>query len=237
MHNRFLLNELLTRPGEYTLGRQESHHAMNVLRHKTGDVIIVIDGQGNYAESEIVDAHKDAVRVRVDTVMSEERLPLTLTLVTAIPKGKRWQALVEKCTELGVDRIIPMLTERSVVKGEGDIEKWQRWVIEAAKQSRRARFPEIVEPVRLAEIPALARHDGAILLFADARGESPNAYRDTLRHVPEAVVMIGPEGGFSDREMDELRKQGAKTICLSPFTLRIETAAAAVCAIMREVLL
>lgn len=234
--SRFLLDTPLVGPGEYSLNRQESHHAVNVLRLKEGEAIVVFDGLGNYAEAVIAHADKNGVRVRVDGVLAEKHLPLMLTLATAIPKGKRWQALIEKCTELGVDRIIPMLTERSVAKGEGDIEKWRRWVIEAAKQSRRARLPEILEPMRLADIPAFARSDKALLLLADPDGENPGVYRDLVNHVFEVVVMIGPEGGFSGREMEECMRAGARTIKLSQFTLRIETAAATVCAIVREVL-
>lgn len=235
--SRFLLDHPLTRPGEYTLNRQESHHAVGVLRHKEGDAVIVFDGDGNYAEAIILAADRHAVRVAVDGVHAEKHLPLKLTIATAIPKGKRWQILVEKCTELGVDRIIPMLTERSVAKGEGDVGKWRRWVVEAAKQSRRARLPEIDEPMGLADISALARNDKAVLLIADPKGESPQAYRDMLGHVFEAIVMVGPEGGFTDAEVENLRRLGARTICLSPFILRVETAAAVVCAIIREVLM
>ena len=235
--SRFLLDEPLVRPGEYTLGRQESHHAVNVLRLREDDAIVVFDGKGNYADAVIVDAGKNAVRVRVDGVVAEEHLPLMLTLATAIPKGKRWQTLVEKCTELGVDRIIPLLTERSVAKGEGDGEKWRRWVIEAAKQSRRARLPEVLDPMRLDAVVELARNGKALLLIADPAGESPGQYRDQLNHVYEVVVLVGPEGGFSGREVEDCLARGARTIRLSPFTLRIETAAATVCAIVREVLL
>lgn len=234
---RFLLDEPLVQPGEYALGRQESHHAVNVLRLKDGEAVIVFDGLGNYADGLIVDADKNTVRIKVDGVLAENHLPLRLTLATAIPKGKRWQVLVEKCTELGVDRILPMLTERSVVKGEGDAEKWRRWVIEAAKQSRRARLPEITEPMRLPDVFALAKQDRALFLLADPQGESPGTYRDMLNHACEVVVMVGPEGGFSKRETEECLEHGARTIRLSPFTLRVETAAATVCAIIREVLL
>lgn len=237
MQPRFLLDEPLTRPGEYTLNRQESHHAINVLRHKQGDAVVVFDGDGNYAEAVIVAADRNAVRVAVDGVFSERHLPLKLTIATAIPKGKRWQTLVEKCTELGVDRIVPILSDRSVAKGEGDAGKWRRWVVEAAKQSRRARLPEIVEPVPAAEVPAMARNGNAMLLIADPAGESPRVYRDMLGHVMEVIVLVGPEGGFSQTELDAFRRAGAGTICLSPFTLRIETAAAVVCAIIREVLM
>ena len=234
---RFLLDDPITGPGSYALNRYESHHVTDVLRFRAGDVIIVFDGRGNHAEAAIEEAGRHGVRVRVDEVHREEHLPLALTLATAIPKGKRWQILVEKCTELGVDRIIPMLTERSVAKGEGDMEKWRRWVIEAAKQSRRSWVPEVCEPMPIAGIPDLARNENALLLLADASGDSPGAFRDVMQRAGRVVVMVGPEGGFTGQEVEECVRQGARTICLSPFVLRIETAAATVCAIVREALL
>lgn len=233
---RFLLDDTLGGPGEYSLNAQESHHAFNVLRLRQGDVIIAFDGNGQHAEAIVVDASRSAVRVRVDDVHRDERLPLELTIVTALPKGKRWQSLVEKCTELGVDRIIPLLSERSVVKGEGDADKWRRWAIEAAKQSRRSWIPEIDEPMRLAAALALSREVGAFLLLADPDGENPSSFRGMLGDVSRIMVVVGPEGGFTDEELAKCREYGAKAIRLSPFTLRIETAATAVCAILREIL-
>lgn len=224
-------------PGEYTLDRQESRHAVQVLRLRAGDGVIVFDGKGRYAEALITGNDKDAVVVRVDGVRTEEHLPLMLTIATAIPKGKRWQILVEKCTELGVDRIIPMITERGVAKGEGDIGKWRRWIIEAAKQSRRAWIPEITEPMPYSRAAALARDERSMLLLADASGDHPQEYRDRLRRVGKVLVMIGPEGGFTEAEINECRQAGGRAVRLSPFVLRIETAAAAVCALIREMLL
>lgn len=235
--SRFLLEGILGRPGDYTLDRQESHHAVNVLRHRVGDAVVVFDGRGNYAEAAVIAADRDAVRVCVDEVRREQRRPPTLTIATAIPKGKRWQLLVEKCTELGVDRILPMLTERSVAKGEGDADKWRRWIVEAAKQARRSWLPEIAPPMDLGAVLDLARREEAFLLLADAGGENPRAYRGLLERTGQAVALIGPEGGFSPEEVAECQARGAKMICLSPFNLRVETAAASICAIIREVLM
>jgi 16S rRNA (uracil1498-N3)-methyltransferase len=231
---RFLLDAPLTGPGEYTLGREESHHAATVMRLRQDDGVIVFDGFGHRAEAVIIQADKSAVRVRVDAVATEKPGLPHLTIATGIPKGKRWQALLEKCTELGVDRIIPLLSARSVVKGEGDPEKWRRWIVEAAKQSRRAWLPEIWEPTRLTDIPPLAAKENAVLLVADRDGEPPTHYRGQLEQAGRVVAMVGPEGGVSDEESEYARNHGALGVVLSPFVLRIETAAATVCAVIRE---
>lgn len=231
---RFIVEGLLSGPGEYRLDRVESRHASQVLRLRAGDWVIVFDGKGHRAEAEITDGDRDSVAVMVREVHTEEHLPLELTIATAIPKGKRWQMLVEKCTELGVDRILPMLTERSVAKGEGDIEKWRRWIIEAAKQSRRSWIPEIAPPLPMAKITALAGNEQAALLVADAGGAQPGEFRDALEQSGRAIVMVGPEGGFTGEELAECLARGGRAVRLSPFVLRVETAAATVCAILRE---
>lgn len=236
MSERFLLEQPLSGPGIYRLGVQESHHAARVMRVRPGDAVVVFDGEGNYAEATVESVEKDAVAVRVDGVRSEAHLPLHLTIATAIPKGKRWQTLVEKCTELGADCIWPLLTRRSVAKGEGDAERWRRWIIEAAKQSRRAWLPEIWNPLPLPEAVSLARNQNVLLFYADPVGESPTVYAEMLPHALQVVALIGPEGGFADEELELIRREGGKPVRLSPFILRVETAAATMCAIIREVL-
>ncbi len=233
-HPRFLLDAPLTGPGQFLLGREESHHALNALRVHRGDIVVVFDGLGRHAEALVVETGKAGLKVQVDSVLEVARLPNRLTLATAIPKGKRWQMLIEKCTELGVDRIIPIQTARGVAKGEGDPAKWRRWIGEAAKQSRRAWLPEIGEPRSFRDLPAMAGSAGALLLLADPEGESPGTYREIIRGAPEAVVLVGPEGGFTPEEEEFCRDMGARGICLSPFVLRVETAAAAGCAIVRD---
>ncbi len=234
-HPRFLLDVPLAGPGEYDLDRQESHHAATVLRLRVGDAAVVFDGRGGWADAVLVRVGREGVRVRVDEPGHDERQPIRLTIATAIPKGKRWQTLVEKCTELGADRIIPLLTERSVAKGEGDAAKWRRWAIEAAKQCRRTWMPEIREPARLADVLLLAESEGAVLLLADREGGAPARYRERVERAAGGVVaMIGPEGGLSDGECVYCRNHGALGVRLSPFVLRVETAASVLCAFIRE---
>ncbi len=234
---RFLLDDELSGPGEYVLNRMESHHAASVLRLRAGDAMVVFDGMGKYADALVEKADREAMRVKVEAVSAEPHMPLILTIATAIPKGKRWQALVEKCTELGVDRIIPLHTERSVAKGEGDANRWRRWMIEAAKQSRRAWIPEIIEPVPVQDAIAIAVAEESLLLYADGQGDSPRAYKDLLEQNLRVMVFIGPEGGFTQTEMEVFRQAGASPLSLSHHILRVETAAVAVCALIRDALM
>lgn len=231
---RFLLDRELTGPGEFALDRHESHHAVSVLRLRPGDEAIVFDGKGNYGPARITAAAKEGVSVRVETVSREKLRPVRISIATGIPKGKRWQMLVEKCTELGVDRLVPMLSGRSVVRGEGDPARWRRWASEAAKQSRRAFIPEILEPMSLAAVLECVRREGSLALLADQNGGSTRSYQAEIREKACVMVLIGPEGGFTDEEIALHERAGVVKICLSPFVLRIETAAATACALIQD---
>jgi RNA methyltransferase, RsmE family len=231
---RFLLDTPLTEPGVYTLGRQESHHAANVLRLREKDIVTLFDGAGKYGDGAIVNPDKNALTVDVFEVFREERAPISITIASAIPKGKRWQMLVEKCTELGVQRILPMLCGRSVVKGEGDAEKWRRWSVEAAKQSRRSYLPQIFEPMKVPEIIAWGTQNNALALLADPAGENPRTFQEEILAAESVMVMIGPEGGFTAEEMACYDREKVGRLRLSPYVLRIETAAATACALLME---
>ncbi len=231
---RFLLDKALAEPGIHTLGRQESHHAVNVLRLRKGDIVTLFDGAGKYADGVIVNPDRNALTVDVAEIQVESRAPIAITIASAIPKGKRWQILVEKCTELGVQRIMPMLCGRSVVKGEGDSDKWRRWAVEAAKQSRRAFLPEIFEPMKVPDIIAWAKQNNILPLLADPGGENPRTFQQDILAAASVLVMIGPEGGFTAEEMLCYDQEKISLVRLSPYVLRIETAAATACALLME---
>ena len=235
-YSRFFLGKTLDGPGEYVLARDESHHAVNVLRQREGDRIEVFDGLGKYAQAMVSRISPDVLEVRVDEIESAPRLSPMLVIAVCIPKGKRWQMLVEKCTELGADRIVPMLTGRSVAKVEGNADKWRRWIIEAAKQARRAWLPAITEPMEFSQVLELTENDGTVLLLADIGGENPGNLRDVIANARQAAVLIGPEGGFTPGEAAECLRRGGKAISLSPFTLRVETAAGIACGLIQNLL-
>lgn len=230
---RFLVEQPLTAPGEFVLSREESHHAAAVLRLREGDAVVLFDGRGGFADAVIAAVRKGSVVTRAGEPGVEPPFFPELTVAAAIPKGKRWQALVEKCVELGADCIAPVLFARSVAKGEGDASKWRRWCVEAAKQSRRCRLPEVEEPVPLSVVLERAVGEGSVLLLADPGGD-PGDLRETLASARRVTVLIGPEGGLSDDETALCLARGAKPLRLGPFILRIETAAMAACAVVRS---
>jgi len=203
----------------------EAHHLRNVLRLEPGSGVELFDGMGTTASARIETVSKRNVTLSIlDRYTEINELPAPLILATAVPKGERFRWLIEKATELGVSQLIPLNTERSVVSpGEAKLEKMRAVVIAACKQSRRSRLMEIAEPLNLsdcvksieAESQLFVAHPGGSKWEADqVTGDSP------------CIVLIGPEGGFSETELEQLPISAIR-VDLGSRILRIETAALA----------
>ena len=216
----------------------ESHHIVRVKRLKVGDNIIVFNGMGDEFEAEIDDIEDNRVKVKINqqkTIRNENTIGIDIAF--AIPKGKRSHLLVQKCTELGVHRLIPTNYARSVVKLKDNcsmkIKKWQKIAIEASKQCGRNTITEIGEVVDFDRI--LNTTDSYDLpLFACNQSDSDNL-RNTLQEHPKPnniLSLIGPEGGFTSKEIEMAKSAGCKFVSLGSRILRVETAAIAVSAIL-----
>ena len=213
---------------ELQLPQAEAHHFLNVLRGKVGDEIGLLDGCGQEATAEVIAARKSVVTVRVTELRTVDREPRRkLTLAVSLPKGDRQKVLVEKLTELGVQRLVPLRTQRSVAQpSDGALERLEQHVMAACKQSGRTRKMEIGLPLDLAQLAAW--NQPAVRLVAH-----PGQCRETVLEQigsDEIAVAIGPEGGFTDEEVAGLVASGWQTLQLGPRLLRIETAAIAVAA-------
>jgi len=216
----------------------ESHHIIHVKRLKIGDSIIVFNGTGDEFEAEIEDIEDNRVNVRINQqkTISKENI-VEIDIAFAIPKGKRSHLLIQKCTELGVHKLIPINYARSVVKLKDDcsvkIEKWQKIAIEASKQCGRNTITEIGNVVDFDNI--LNTSDSYDLpLFACSQSDSDNL-KNTLQEHPKPnniLSFIGPEGGFTTNEIEMAKRAGCKFVSLGSQILRVETAAIAVSAIL-----
>ncbi|WP_165225928.1 RsmE family RNA methyltransferase [Aquisphaera insulae] len=215
----------------YVLRAEEARHLARVCRYGVGDRVEIFDGRGFASLATVVEITKDRVElVPVGSPLLEESAPCPITLATAFPKGERLDWLVEKATELGVTRMVPLITERSVVDPRASkLERLRRTIIEASKQSRRSRLMGLEEPTRWGDF-AITAPDG-VRLIADPTGLPPDRWPE-FRHAAEVSVAIGPEGGFTPAEMEIARDSGWQPIRLGPCILRIETAALAVAAIV-----
>lgn len=216
--------------GPLRLTGPEGHHLVHVLRIKTGEEVVVFDGDGLEAQAEVTDVAPDHVVLHVSAAHpGNTEAAVALVLAVAVPKGDRFGWLIEKATELGVHRFVPLITERSVVvPGEGKLERARRTIVEASKQCGRARLMELSPPTDWRELverelpgrPAWVAHPG---------GKPVD-----LASVPESgpfVAAVGPEGGFTDGELELAMRSGAMLISLGPRVLRIETAALALAAL------
>lgn len=210
----------------------EAHHAIHVKRAKPGDRIVLLDGSGAEFSARVERVRRGRVELSVlDRAEVDRELPIDLTLGTSLPKADRQRWLIEKAVELGVTRIVPLRASRSVAQATANtLGRLRRTVIEASKQCGRNRLAEITQPQAWAEFVAGGPDDAVRLLahpLADrAKADRPAAAR-LDRIVPGQAVLlaVGPEGGFADEEIAAATAAGWEPIDLGPRTLRIETAA------------
>jgi 16S rRNA (uracil1498-N3)-methyltransferase len=228
------------RAGELTLSDREAHHARDVLRLSTGEPVELFDDAGTVARGTIVACDARSVVVRVEEVAAEEATPaaIRLTLAAAVPKGDRADWMIEKLSELGVERFIPLATARSVVLPEGrnKRDRWTRIATEAAKQSQRRGVMRIDELTKL-DVALGEAFDAGARWVLSTTGEAQSVIDLVARDAPPfGTAFIGPEGGWTDEELAGFVTRGAIAVQLTPTILRVETAAIAVAAIVGSVL-
>ena len=231
MRERFHYEEISS-GAEIELTGAEAHHALHVLRMKPGQVVELFDGRGGVGPAEIVAIGRRSLTLRVSEVRRDaEPSGGGLVLGVAVPKGDRFRWLVEKATELGVSTLVPLELERSVVDpGAGKLDKLRQTVVAACKQSGRNRLMEIAEPLSwqrfldqtCAGRTLLVAHPGGDFLASVLGDASPET---------RWAAAIGPEGGFTDAEIEQARSRGAMIVALGGGILRIETAAVAIAAV------
>jgi 16S rRNA (uracil1498-N3)-methyltransferase len=212
--------------GLAVLTGDEAKHLARVLRAKPGDMVTLFDGHGMAWPARVGKIGRSDIELETGEPLVEPaaRGP-RLTLAVALPKGERQKWLVEKLTELGVDRLVPLVTERGVAEATPSaIERLERGVIEACKQCGRNRLMEIGQPVSLAAVVA-DKPAAAMGMLADPTGV-PLSLTD-WQNTSEVIALVGPEGGFTDGERAAAMAGGFHTVSLGAWVLRVETAAIA----------
>ncbi|MGA1235816.1 MAG: 16S rRNA (uracil(1498)-N(3))-methyltransferase [Limisphaerales bacterium] len=235
MH-RFFAPPEATRESEILLPESEAHHAAKVLRCRPGDRAVVLNGQGDEILGELVDVDKHSVRIRVLQRHQTPPPECAVTLAQAVTKPKSMETIIQKATELGATRIVPVFSERTVslLDDSGAHQKAHKWrgiAIEAAKQCGTTWLPDVSVPLPIAdylereqspEVPFLAS------LQPDARHPREtfeSFWTEHKRNPLSITVWIGPEGDFTPAEINAIRNTGAIPISLGPLVLRSETAA------------
>ncbi len=225
------------------------HHLTRVLRVKCGDKLEISDGVKWEYVTSIQQIEKDRIVCRIEDRQAHSREPKTrVTLYQGFPKSSKMDTIIQKCVELGVNEIVPVYMDRSVVtdtgKGEKKLERWQKIADEAATQCRRGMRPNIQLPTGLENIlNSVVKHKLILLPYENEEGrtlkDALRAFKDRDATAAEKgadiAVIIGPEGGFSDREVKLLKEVGADCVSLGKTILRTETAGmAALSMIMYE---
>ena len=198
----------------------EFHHAVRVMRLREGEEIEVFDGRGHAGRGRVGTIGRDSLQVDVTREIESRESPLQIHLAPAIIQLEKFELVLQKATELGVASITPVITDRIEVRAEryrGKTERWAKIVFEAVKQSGRALIPPVNEPARLDDIVKIA----GIRFVFDSDEKADRAPES----ITAATVVIGPEGGLSEREIALAREAGCTFQRLGPRRLRAETAA------------
>jgi len=215
--------------GRFTLDGPEGRHATTVRRLARGQLVDITDGSGLLAHCVVVAARPGELDLEVESREDEPPPACRLVVVQAIIKGDRGELAVELMTEVGVDVIVPWAAERSVAiwrpdREEKALNRWRSTAREAAKQSRRSRFPEIRSSVSTAGLPALLASASPVLLLDPAA--APVLTEVPLPAEGDVALIVGPEGGVSPAETKVLTSAGAVSARLGPTVLRGSTAGA-----------
>jgi len=222
-------------PGQSTrLEAETAHYLSRVLRAVVGQKILLFNGDGMDYLAEITGFGRDEVHLKVhDCLPARAESPLHLTLVQAVSRGERMDFTLQKATELGVTAFQPVFTNRTEVRLAGEksarrVGHWRKVIISACEQSGRARLPAVHEPLDLVTWVQSDTQASRLVL-------EPEAPRSLARLPPASAIelLVGPEGGFEDSELDLLERHGVERVSLGPRILRTETAGPAAVAILQ----
>jgi 16S rRNA (uracil1498-N3)-methyltransferase len=220
---------------QVTLTGDEHRHVGRVLRARPGDTLTLFDGAGGEVEARVVRVGRDATEVVLGARREVAGPGVALTLLCAVPRGPRMDLLVQKTAELGVARIIPVVTDRSVARPDAEAgrrARWEKIAREAARQCGRADVPAIDPPAPLAEaLAAPGLPARRLALYEAERGRSLRAALAGAEPAATALL-VGPEGGFAAAELAAARAAGFEAVGLGDRILRVETAAIAAVALV-----
>jgi 16S rRNA (uracil1498-N3)-methyltransferase len=229
-----------------TLASDEARHLRDVLRLKVGDEVHVFNGEGKEFHCLVEESRRDTAHLKVIEEVDPARPEsgLQLTLAVALLKGEKFDLVVQKATELGVSRVVPVVTKladirlRDASDAAKRVTRWQRIALEAAKQSGRAVVPSIANPVSLATLiqEAGAEPGSRCLMFSERNGQSLLEATELLPAKGSPLIaLVGSEGGWTDEELTMARQAEWTIITLGGRTLRAETAAIAVAVLLQHI--
>jgi 16S rRNA (uracil1498-N3)-methyltransferase len=215
----FFVEDLPTTVGAtYEFNNDDANHAIRVLRIGTGEIFNLSDGAGSWSRVQVLTVAKKSMQVKVVETGHQDALDTHFTVIQAIPKGDRIKEAIEMCTEGGADRIVMWKASRSIGKSDDKMEKLQTTAREASKQSRRFRIPEVIGVAATnAVVDQIAQADLAIVFHESATMKVSELVAPGCKKV---AIIIGPEGGLTDEEIDTFAAAGAKVALMGRPVLR-----------------
>jgi len=230
MH-KFFVTPKDIRGNSITITGEDVHHIKKVLRMDIGDELMVSDGNGKDYICKIDSFLKGIVKCTIiEKLNVNAESPLSIILYQCLPKSDKMELIIQKCTELGVKEIVPVISSRTIVKMEDDkrdkkLERWNKIARESAKQSNRAYVPIVRPPLNFEKaLEEISELDLGIIPWEKENGNGLKHVLRDRKGVRDIGIMIGPEGGFSNEEVDKARKCGLISVTLGPRILRTETA-------------
>lgn len=233
MIRRLFLPPTKFNDGKVQIDGPEYHHLVNVLRARPGETLVLLDNSGRAWHAEIVAVEKRAALARITGAAEVATEPsLHITVAQALGKGNKFEQVVQHGTEVGASAFIPLSTERAVVRLDARTaaekrRRWQRIAQGAAEQSGRSKVPPVADVTPLSKLQEdFGRSAMSFVLHPEGEPLS-SVLRDRSGSLSgfAALLVVGPEGGFSPVELEQARQRGARVVSLGPYTLRTETAA------------
>lgn len=230
MHRFFVDKDNITESNIEIIG-EDVKHIKNVLRLDIDSVISICDKEENDYIVKIKEINKHNILCEIiEKYKSKGEPPIEINLYQGIPKSSKMDIIVQKATEIGVRKIIPVITDRTVVKiqdrkkEDKKIDRWQRIAEEAAKQSKRGLIPEVTNILTLKEVVNILTNEDFVLVPYE--NENQVSLKDVINSYKgkKINILIGPEGGFEESEINELKNINAHIVTLGPRILRTETA-------------
>lgn len=212
MLNLFFVDALTEGPSFQVTG-DEAHHAIKVLRMTVGEELLVSDGKGSWVRGEITSTTKSSFELKILERGNSQFLTPKISVIQALPKHDRAKEAIELLTEAGVDQIIPWSSERSISQWQSDTgDKWRNGAVAASKQSRRFAIPEIGEPFAFHKLPGMLTEGTILLVLHEAASKKMSEIfaANQIDHLEQIFVVIGPEGGLTENELQKFEQAGGK---------------------------
>lgn len=233
---RLFLDKVIQQQTPITITGEKAHYLSTVLRCRPDDIVIVTDSTGTAYSACISAITKKQTTIKITGPLHQDNeSPLTIILLQGLLKGEKMDLVIQKSTELGVTKIVPMITERSQIRETRKLQRWQKIAGEASRQCGRNKIPLIHEPETFETAIASQRPDKGIICWEQS-GAPFSAALDSCKDRKTIVLCIGPEGGFSEKELGAAEDQGFIVASLGKRILRAETAALTAIALTQFVL-